>query len=204
MGVKIKEVDSYIEKSAEFSKPILNHLRELVHDTCPQVEEKIKWGMPHFDYKGPFCHMAAFKQHCAFGFWKSALMEDFNQVMEKENRQAMGNLGKITLVQELPADPILQSLLMEAMRLNDEGIKLPSTAKTKGAVVVPVIPKDLAAALKVNPEAKAMFESMPPSHRKEYILHIEDAKTDATRQKRIQKTITQVLEKKSLNWKYMK
>ena len=196
--------DSYIAKAADFARPVLNHLRDLIHDTCPQVEEKIKWGMPHFDYKGPFCHMASFKQHCVFGFWKAALLEDFHKVLEKENRQAMGNLGRVKGLEDLPADETIRQLLIEAMRLNDEGIKLPSKAKAKGSIDVPPVPKDLATALKADPQAKENFEAMPPSHRKEYIQHVEEAKTDATRQRRIEKVITQVLEKKSLNWKYMK
>lgn len=38
--------DSYIATSAEFARPILTHLRELVHADCPEVEETVKWGHP--------------------------------------------------------------------------------------------------------------------------------------------------------------
>ena len=76
MGTKDKRVDAYIAKSADFAKPILNHLRELVHKACPEAEETIKWGFASFDYKGPFCSMAAFKQHAVFGFWKHSLLKD--------------------------------------------------------------------------------------------------------------------------------
>ena len=73
MAKKEKIVDAYIAKSADFAKPILMHIRELVHKACPEVEEKMKWSFPHFDYKGEMmCSMAAFKQHCAFGFGESA------------------------------------------------------------------------------------------------------------------------------------
>jgi hypothetical protein len=71
MGKKIKEIDDYIAKSAPFARPILKKLREMVHQVCPETEEKMKWSFPHFDYKNEMmCHMAAFKQHCAFGFGK--------------------------------------------------------------------------------------------------------------------------------------
>lgn len=56
-----KRIDDYIEKSAEFARPILTHLRKIVHETNPDVEEKIKWGFAAFDYKGPLCTMASFK-----------------------------------------------------------------------------------------------------------------------------------------------
>ncbi|MFO7526745.1 MAG: DUF1801 domain-containing protein, partial [Ignavibacteriaceae bacterium] len=65
MGKRDARIDEYISKSADFAKPVLIHLRELVHKTCPDVEETMKWSFPHFDYKGMLCHMASFKQHCA-------------------------------------------------------------------------------------------------------------------------------------------
>ena len=99
MGKKDPRVDAYIERSAPFAKPILKHLRKIVHRGCPQVEETIKWGMPHFDYKGILCGMAAFKAHCAFHFWKGELvMGDSNRANE-----AMGQFGRINSVKDLPA-----------------------------------------------------------------------------------------------------
>src|SRR6476660_1680089 len=96
MAKKIKEIDAYIAKSAEFAKPILTHLRELVHQGCPETEEKIKWGFPHFDYKGEMmCSMAGFKKHCVFGFWKAALMKDKALLEMARSEEAMGHLGKI-------------------------------------------------------------------------------------------------------------
>jgi hypothetical protein len=94
MGNKDKRVDEYISKSTDFAKPILVHLRDLVHDACPAIGETIKWGFPHFDYKGMLCSMSSFKQHCAFGFWKTALMKDAKEMIGK-NEYAMGYLGKI-------------------------------------------------------------------------------------------------------------
>ena len=71
MATKDPRIDAYIAKAANFAKPILKHLRKVVHTGCPEVEETMKWSMPHFDYKGMMCGMAAFKEHCAFGFWKA-------------------------------------------------------------------------------------------------------------------------------------
>src|SRR4051794_29744902 len=121
---RIKEIDVYIAKSADFAKPILNHLRKLVHDTCPDVEEKVKWGMPFFDYKNaPMCNMAAFKQHAAFGFWKASLMKDKSLKETAESEAAMGHLGKITSLKDLPSDKKIIVWIKEAMKLNDDGIK---------------------------------------------------------------------------------
>lgn len=195
-------IDAYIAKSAPFAQPILIHLRKLVHKACPQAEEKMKWSMPHFDYKGEMmCSMAAFKQHCSFSFWKAALMQDKQLMETAKSEVAMGHLGKISTLKDLPSDKKLMAYIKEAMKLNDEGIKI---KKDKPAPVKNVsIPEDLSAALKKNKKALAQFEQFPPSHQKEYIQWIEEAKRDETRKKRIDQTVEWVAEKKQRNWKYM-
>src|SRR4249920_1912524 len=125
MGKKEKAIDNYIARSADFAKPILNHIRELVHKTCPDAEEKMKWSFPHFDYKGEMmCSMAAFKQHCVFGFWKAALMKDPVLIENARSEVAMGHLGRITSLKNLPSDKKIIVWIKEAMKLNDEGIKV--------------------------------------------------------------------------------
>ena len=100
MGEHDPRIDDYIHKSAEFAQPILKYLRAVVHDACPKVTETIKWGMPFFDYKGSMCHMAAFKQHCAFGLWKGSLiLGESSRAAEKE---AMGHFGRLTNIDDLP------------------------------------------------------------------------------------------------------
>ena len=130
MAKKEKAIDAYIAKSADFAKPILNHLRELVHKTCPDLEEKMKWSFPHFDYRCEMmCSMAAFKQHMAFGFWKASLMKDPILKETAQSEVAMGHLGRITSLKDLPPDKKLVGWIKEAMKLNDQGIKLPARVK---------------------------------------------------------------------------
>lgn len=191
-------VDAYIDKSAAFAKPILQHLRKLVHKHCPDVVEVIKWGFPNFEYKGPFCSMAAFKSHCAFGFWKTKLIPDPKGLL---SRDAMGSLGRITGLKDLPSDKEMAVFIKAAMKLNEDGVKLP---KPKKALVKKEIevPEDVQKALKKNKKALATFEAFPPSHRKEYILWITEAKTEETRNKRIATMLEWVAEGKARNWKY--
>jgi uncharacterized protein YdeI (YjbR/CyaY-like superfamily) len=201
MRKKDKKVDVYIEKAQPFAQPVLKHLRELVHKACPDAEEKIKWSFPHFDYKGEMmCSMASFKQHCAFGFWKAALMKDKRLAETAKNEVAMGHLGKITSLKDLPPDKVLTSYIKEAMKLNDEGVKLPAKTKVPSAPVI--VPPELTDALKKNKTAKETFEAFSPSHKREYIHWITEAKTDATRQKRLEQAIEMLKEGKSKNWKY--
>ena len=196
------KIDAYIIKSASFAQPILNHFRDLVHKTCPELEEKIKWGFPHFDFKGEMmCSMAAFKQHCAFGFWKASMMKDA-QKMKLGNEEAMGNYGKVTGLKDLPSDKVIIAQIKEAMKLNEDGIKLPPRKKTIAVEVQ--TPVELANALAKNKKAKTTFENFPPSHRKEYISWINEAKTVSTKEKRIATTVDWLSQGKSRNWKHEK
>ena len=95
-------IDAYIAKAGDFAKPVLTHLRELVHQAWPDVVETIKWGFPFFDYKGTLCNMAAFKEHASFGFWKAAMLKDEHKVIAKGDDAAAGSLGKIYTLADLP------------------------------------------------------------------------------------------------------
>jgi uncharacterized protein YdeI (YjbR/CyaY-like superfamily) len=202
MGQKNKAIDTYIAKSADFAKPILNHLRELVHAACPDVEEKTKWGMPHFDYKGEMmCSMAAFKGHAVLGFWKAALMKDPVLKETAQSEVAMGHLGRITSLKDLPADKKITGWIKEAMQLNDKGIKLP--AKTKSTEKKELIAPDyFIKAIAKNKKAAATFDGFSYSHKKEYIEWITEAKTEETRNKGMTQAIEMMAEGKSRNWKY--
>lgn len=202
MGKKEKIMDEYISKSAGFAQPILNHLRELVHTVCPDVEEKMKWSFPHFDYKNEMmCSMAAFKQHCVFGFWKASLMKDPILLETAKSEVAMGHLGKITSMKDLPADKKIKDWIKEAMQLNDQGIKLPSKPKATDKKEI-IVPDYFKRALGTNKKALQIFEAWAYSHKKEYVEWITEAKTEETRNKRMATAIEWIAEGKSRNWKY--
>ena len=201
MSQRSAAVDAYIAKAAPFAQPILERIRDAFHAACPDVAEVIKWGVPHFDYKGPLGMMAAFKQHVGWGFWKLKLMRDPHGIFGAE-REAMGGM-KVTSVRDLPPKKVLLEYIREAVRLNEEGVKAPRTASKKAAAPIEV-PADLAAALKKDKKAKATFDGFPPSHKREYIEWIIEAKQDATRQKRLATTMEWLAEGKPRNWKYMK
>lgn len=199
-----KAVDTYIAKSADFAQPILNHLRELIHQTCPDVEEKIKWSMPFFDYNGEMmCHFAAFKEHCAFGFWKASLMKDKSLIAEAGTESAMGHVGRITSLKSLPPDKKIISWIKDAMALTDAGIKLPPKPKAAPTKDLEV-PDYFTKALLKNKQAKKVFDGFPPGKRKEYVLWLTEAKSDETRNKRMETAIEWIAEGKSRHWKYEK
>ncbi len=193
-------VDAYIERSKDFAKPLLNHIRVLVHEACPGVVETMKWSFPHFDYKGMMCSMASFKQHCAFGFWKQSLIDDAAFPAEKT---AMGSFGRLTSTADLPDDMTMKKLIADAVRLNDEGIKVKKAplSKEKKEIVVPEI---LTAALESSSQASETFNKFPYSCKKEYVEWILEAKTETTRDKRVATTLEWLTEGKRRNWKYEK
>jgi uncharacterized protein YdeI (YjbR/CyaY-like superfamily) len=192
-------VDAYIAKSASFARPILEHLRALVHEACPTVDESLKWSMPFFSYKAaPMCMMAAFKQHCSFGFWLS------KEVTGGSDEDGMGQFGKLASLKDLPPDRQLSAYLKKAMALNEAGVK---KARPKAAAKpAPTLPDDLASLLaqKKHAAARKAWESFPPGAQREYVDWIAEAKTDATRQKRLATTLEWLAEGKRRNWKYEK
>ncbi len=184
-----KEVDAYLERAAPFAKPILSHIRECVHQVCPEVQEVLKWGFPHFLYRGSIlCSMASFKAHCVFGFWKYALMEKTKKLIP-EGSDAMGQLGKLRSLGDLPSTEVLKICLLEAMELNDKGIRKPMAAKKPIKMELQAIPEDLQQEFAKWPAAEQAFFKLSPSHKREYIAAILEAKRTETRQRRIQKTI---------------
>jgi uncharacterized protein YdeI (YjbR/CyaY-like superfamily) len=190
-------VDAYIEKSAEFARPILRHSRKLVHQACPEAAEDIKWGMPFFTRHGNLCHMAAFKAHCGFGFWHHGMKAVLNPDPAKAE-EAMGSFGRVTRLTDLPDDRRLLKLVRAAAKLNESGQPARAVMKPRPA---PKMPFDLAAALKKNPAAAITFANFSPSHRREYIEWVTEAKRPETRAKRLAATLAQLTEGKSRHWK---
>jgi uncharacterized protein YdeI (YjbR/CyaY-like superfamily) len=194
-------VDAYVEAAADFAEPILRHLRALVHEACPDVEESIKWSRPHFGYHGMMCGMVAFKEHCTFGFWKPELVAGD----DAKAKETMERLQRITSLEDLPPRKVLVGFVRTAMRLNDEGVKPKRAQKPRKPKPEAVVPEDLAAALalKKNAKARATFEALSPSHRREYVAWIAEAKRAETRARRVEQTIAWLAEGKPRNWKYM-
>lgn len=118
---KDPRVDAYIANAAPFARPILTHLRKVIHQGCPEIEETIKWGMPSFEHHGLLCGIAAFQQHCALGF--------FSAPAEK----AMGQYGRIVSLDDLPRDAELLRLVREAARPNEEKAAAPRAASAPRA-----------------------------------------------------------------------
>jgi uncharacterized protein YdeI (YjbR/CyaY-like superfamily) len=200
MGRRDPRIDAYIAKSGDFAKPILRHIRDVVHAACPEVEETMKWSVPHFDYQGEMmCGMAAFKAHCVMGFWKGALVVGKSG---GKNAEAVGQRSRVAAVSDLPSKRVLTGYIRKAMQLNEAGIKV---RRMKGPAKKPLAtPPDLARELKGSKAAATAWDAFSPSARREYIEWLLEAKTAETRARRRATALEWIAEGKSRNWKYQR
>jgi uncharacterized protein YdeI (YjbR/CyaY-like superfamily) len=199
MGKRTKEVDAYIAKSPAYARPILTYIRDVVHETCPDVEETLKWSAPTFMHHGIMCGMASFKEYAALHFWK-------NELVVPGTKDASGGptrqLGKLASVKDLPPKKVLQGYIRKAMELNEQGVKTPKApAKKKKAFAMPDY---FMTAIKKNKKALAAYEGFSPSHQREYIEWIVSAKGEDTRDRRVEQAVEWMAEGKPRNWKYMR
>lgn len=196
-------IDAYIASRADFARPVLEHLRAALHAACPELVETVRWGMPHFDYRGrPLAMMAAFKAHCAFGFWQGSQVTG-----AARGASAMGQFGRITARANLPGAREFRALVRKAMALIDSGVKPPrapktGTAATGGRKPPLPMPAELAAALKRDAAARRGYDALPPGRQREYREWIAEAKRADTRERRLAQSVQWLADGKALHWKY--
>ena len=195
MGEQTPQVTAYIAKAAPFARPILEKLRRLFHKACPAIEEKLKWGCPSFEYKGMVGGFAAFKAHAAFGFWRQDVLPDPEGLFK--TRGAFGS--KLTDVSQLPSDEVTIQYIKRAVALNEKG----APARFKGKPKPPLkVPTYFLAAVKKNKKALETFNGFSPSHKREYVEWVVEAKQEETRKRRLETAVEWMAEGKARNWKY--
>lgn len=194
-----KDVDSYIAKAAPYARPILEKLRELFHAGAPGCREELKWRCPSFVGNGIIGGIAAFKAHVSFGFWRWPELDDPAGLLRGVEREGLWG-SKLKTLADLPKDAVMLDYIRRAAQLD----AAPRVAKKRGVkpVVVPKTPSDFAASLSAVPIARAVFEALAPSARKEYLVWITEARSEDTRARRIEQAIDQLREGKTRNWKY--
>ncbi len=181
-------VDAYIAKAAPFAKPILEYIRQVVHEASPKITETVKWGMPFFDYKGPVCMMASFKQHLGFGFWKSSRLNDPDGYLQGSDEEAAaGSFGRIEKMEDLPPADVLKDFVLQIIAINESGVKEPKKAVAPKAEIA--MPDDFNQMLGSNTTALGYFVDFSPSKKREYLEWFAEAKSEATRQKRMEQAL---------------
>lgn len=202
---KDRRVDKYIQDCEPFARPILTHLRKNILQACPEGEETLKWGMPHLIYRGSIlCGFAGFKQHCALGFWQG------REVVGGEKTEGAGHFGKITSLKDLPSPKALAGFVRKGMKLIEARGAGKKKASARAAPKrIPKrqsgllrTPPDLMRALRASKKALATFEAFSSSCKREYVEWIIDAKTEETRDRRVEQAVDWMSEGKKRNWKY--
>ena len=205
-GTTSPEIDSYVANAQPFARPILTHVRDLVHQACPEIEETIKWSQPFFVYRGAIlCNMAGFKAHCSFHFWGreiSGVLRE-SKVLSEEN---ITSFGRISTLSSLPADEQMLTWIRKAVAFIDSGqYTSPVAARSKKErSKAAELPAEFETALRKNQKASAAFQAISPSCKREYIEWINEAKRSETRDKRIATALEWIAEGKQRNWKHQK
>lgn len=202
--------DEYIENAPDFAKPILRKIQKAMRASSEDLEETIKWRVPHYEYHGMIAGLSAHKSHIRFGFWRGKQMSDPEGLLEIMGKTEIG-LIQMETVADVPPQRVLVRYVREAMRLNEAAKAAPKTGTRKRAAArkkslaarTIAIPKDLTAALKKNRKARATFEGFSYTNRREYVEWLTEAKREATRQKRLEQAVEWMAEGKPRNWKYM-
>jgi len=190
-------VDLYIARAAPFARPILRRVRRAFHAGCPDIQERIKWGVPSFEKNGIVGGMAAFKSHATFGFWRGADLWDPHRILARTGTASFMT-QKLTHVSQLPAHRILVDYVRRAVKLNESR----ALSRRPEPKPTPRVPADLAAALEKNAKARAAFRAFPPGHRREYVEWIKEAKRPETRARRLATTLDWLAKGKPRRWRY--
>lgn len=199
MGRRSPEVDAYIARAADFARPVLRELRRRFHKASPEIDEAIKWGCPSFEHQGIVGGMASFKRHVSWGLWKAALIDDPDRLMKSTASSPMGG-GSVANVDELPPESVMLGWIRQAVDLNKRGVKPP--ARAASARPPTRAPADLAKAIRKRTKASATWAALSPSHRREYVDWVQDAKRPETRLRRIAQSVLWLEEGKTRHWKY--
>ena len=190
-----QEIGKYIAQAPEFARPICRKIRSLIHQADPEIVEDWKWG-PNFNKQGMICGFGAFKEHVSLGFFKGALLKDPKKMLvDCSGSNAHNRTLKFRSVADVDQKALV-AFVKEAVKLNVTGVK----GDVRRAEIP--VPADLKAALAKDPKAKAAFDAFSPGCRREYLEWIVEAKRPETRARRIETTLQQSREKKSLHWKY--
>jgi hypothetical protein len=193
-----KSVDAYIAKAPEYARPICAQLRALVRKAAPELSEALKWGMPTFIGRGMVCGFAAFKAHVRFHFFKGTQLADEDGLLTDGEGNASGRAMNFSAGAKLPVKA-LEKLVREAAKLDASGEAKSAPRATRADLPMP---DDLAAAIQKVAKARAHWETLPPSCRREYIEWIISAKREETRARRLASAVEMLTAGRRYNDQY--
>jgi uncharacterized protein YdeI (YjbR/CyaY-like superfamily) len=177
-------IDDYIENLPNFSKEICIEIRKIMHTAEPQIIEDWKWNIPFFCFENEkIGGFAAFKKHVTLHFFNGVQMSNQHQLFDENCNALKTRHIKFKTASEINKNQLFD-YFKEAFLLKNTSIK---TAKKKSTIELPEI---LQVALANNKLAKTNFDKMAYTYRKEYALHISEAKRETTKISRLAKVMS--------------
>lgn len=194
--MRTPDLDPYFEQAkASWQLPLLQVFRQLALD-CGLTETK-KWGAPVYVHQGNVVSISTFKNHLSIWFFEGVHLLDPAHVLSATGEKTKA-LRQWRFVEGDCMDlDLVRQYVMEAMANDAQGVKTAPERSKKT-----IIPSELAALLDADPVAKAAFERMPPSHRREHADHVAEAKREETRQRRAEKCLKMILGGEGLHDRY--
>lgn len=195
--IKITSVEEYIELNTHFSAEI-TILRGLINST--ELKETIKWNMPTFYLNEKnVLGLGAFKNHFCIWFHQGVFLKDEHQLLhnaQEEKTKAMRQM-RFESIDDINEVSVL-AYVKEAIENQRLGRELTPQRQSKSVV----IPQGLKAVLNTNAKLKKCFNKLSLSHQREFCNYIEEAKREATKQRRLDKIVPMLINGTSLNDKY--
>ena len=187
-------VDFYFDKAKKRHEE-MEQLRKIVLD-CG-LSEELKWGVPCFNVeKRNIVLIHAFKEYCAFLFFKGALLSDANGILiqQTKNVQAARQLRFTNIREIVKMRPILKAYIYEAIEVEKAGLKVKLKKSTEFEMA-----DEFKIKLDKHVALKTAFYALTPGRQRGYLLHFSAPKQSKTRQARVEKCTALILKEKGLN-----
>ena len=188
------KVDFYFNKTGKWQKEI-EQLRIIALD-CG-LNEELKWGCPCYMFqKSNIVLIHVFKEYCAFLLFKGALLQDSHGILiqQTEHVQAARQI-RFTDIREIQQhEATLKAYIFESIEAEKAGLKV-ELKKTKEYE----IPEELQTKLDEMPALQTAFERLTPGRQRAYLLHFSKPKQAKTRESRVEKNLTRIMEGKGLD-----
>ena len=187
-----EQINSFIAEQPEWQRRMMVRLRQLVHAADPEVEEVWRASTPAFDHDGPMVSLHAFKTCVSVWFHKGALLKDPHGLFKLSEKDEERAVRKFKVNEgETINEKAFQDLVKQAVKLNEAGLKAvePKVAKKEVA-----LPAEMESCLRRDEEAWEHWERFSPSHKKEYVEWVNDARKDETRKRRIAQALEMIRE----------
>lgn len=191
-------VDVFIVRAPQWSEE-MKGLRRILLD-C-DLPEEVTWGKPcHTAEGGNIVIMQPVEQHLSLMFFKGALLKDDAGILRSQgqNTRSAKRVELTSPEQVSEAGPTLKSYVEQAIAVERAGLEVPSQQTDEEDR-----PPELDKRFDEDPAYEEAFEALTPgrkrSYKRSYLIHFSGSKQAKTREARIERCRSKVLEGKGFN-----